>query len=75
MPGLPKSLFYILVRPGGKPLGYRKKGGGTYTSEKNARAQHKHLREYGSKVELYVAKVVWERVDFDEPQEGQDPLW
>jgi hypothetical protein len=77
MAGLPKKMYYVLIKPGGKPLGYGKKGGGTYTIEKNARGQYDHLKSQGSKVELHVAEVTWSMLESnqDEPMEGQEPLW
>ncbi|QGH79465.1 hypothetical protein SEA_LIMPID_157 [Streptomyces phage Limpid] len=77
MAGLPKKLYYVLVKPGGKPLGYRQKGGGTYTNEKNANAQYEHLKKYGSDVELYSTDINWwlEKTSQENPMEGMPGLW
>ena len=78
MAGLPKKLYYVLIKPGGKPLGFRQKGGGTYTDEKHARGQYNHLKWYGSNVELHVGELNWEVIessDVNNPIEGQEPLW
>lgn len=77
MAGLPKKLHYVLIKPGGKPLRYGRKGGGAYTMESHAKGQFQHLKSEGSKVELYVAEVNWVLVDsnVNDPIEGQEPLW
>ncbi|QIQ63024.1 hypothetical protein SEA_MOAB_163 [Streptomyces phage Moab] len=77
MAGLPKKMYYVLIKPGGKPLGYGKKGGGVYSLEKNARGQYDHLKSQGCKVELYHTRVDWDLLEtnVNDPIEGQEPLW
>lgn len=77
MAGLPKKMYYVLIKPGGKPLRYGRKGGGTYTIEKNARGQYEHLKSQGCKVELYTSEVQWDMLEsnVNDPTEGQEPLW
>lgn len=77
MAGLPKKLYYILVKPGGKPLAFRQKGGGTYTNEKNARGHYEHLKNYGSHVEFYETDINWSVVESSQknPMEGEPGLW
>lgn len=77
MASKPSKLYYVLIKPGGKPLGYRKKGGGTYTSESNARSQYNHLKAYGSNVELLVTETDWEVLESHQknPMEGEPGLW
>ncbi len=77
MAGKPSKLYYVLIKPGGKPLGFRQKGGGTYTDEKNARSQYNSLKAYGSNVELHVTLTDWELVESSQenPMEGQPGLW
>jgi hypothetical protein len=73
----PKTLYYVLIKPGGKPLKYRQKGGGTYTEERYARSQYNSLKAYGSNVELLVAHMDWELVESSQknPMEGEPGLW
>jgi hypothetical protein len=70
-------LYYVLIKPGGKPLGYRQKGGGTYTDKKYAESQYESLKAYGSNVELHVAEMDWTLVKSsqDDATEGQPTLW
>ncbi len=77
MAGLPKKLYYVLLKPGGKPLGFRQKGGGTYTDKKYARSQYNNLKAYGSNVELYEGTIDWNLVESSEADanEGQPTLW
>lgn len=77
MAGLPKKLYYVKINPGGTPLKYGKKGGGTYTMESHARGQYNYLKGEGSNVELYVAEVEWEMVESYQknPMEGEPGLW
>ncbi|QIN94101.1 hypothetical protein PP459_gp132 [Streptomyces phage Wakanda] len=77
MAGLPKKLYYVLIKPGGKPLGYRQKGGGTYTDERYAKGQYEHLKAYGSNVEWYEGTIDWELKESsrENPMEGQPGLW
>lgn len=77
MAGMPKKLYYVKILPGGTPLKYRQKGGGTYTDEKYAKSQYNSLKAYGSKVELLVAEVNWTVVESSEknPMEGMPGLW
>lgn len=74
---MPKKLYYVLIKPGGKPLGYRQKGGGTYTNEKYGKSQFESLKAYGSNVEFYTADVEWELVESSakNPMEGMPGLW
>jgi hypothetical protein len=75
--GLPKKLYYVLLKPGGKPLGYRQKGGGTYTDKKYAESQYNHLKAYGSNVELHEGEITWTKIASSEADEneGQPTLW
>jgi hypothetical protein len=75
--GLPKKLYYVLIKPGGNPLKYRQKGGGTYTNEKYAMSQFKSLKAHGSNVELYSAEIDWELEEssINNPMEGMPGLW
>jgi len=77
MAGLPKKMYYVLIKPGGKRLRYGQKGGGVYSLGKNAHAQYEHLKSQGCKVELYSTDVNWDLVEsnVDDPIEGQEPLW
>lgn len=79
MAGLPKKLYYVLIKPGGKPLKYRQKGGGTYTNEKSAHSQYEHLKAHGSNVELhvtYIAPTYWTLVESSQQHvEGQQELF
>lgn len=77
MAGLPKKLYYVKILPGGTPLKYRQRGGGTYTEEKHARSHYNSLKAYGSKVQLLVADVEWSVVESSEkkPMEGEPGLW
>jgi len=75
---LPNELFYVLVKPGGKPLGYRQKGGGTYTKEDWGRNQFSHLKHHGSKVELYAGHIEWTLIESSEQADDaytEDTLW
>lgn len=40
---LPGTLYHVLVAPGGRPLKFREKGGGTYRLRKEAERQHQRL--------------------------------
>jgi hypothetical protein len=74
--GLPKKMYYVLVKPGGKPLTYNQKGGGKYTHEGHARSQYDSLKKHGSYVELHVAEMNWELLETSEnPMEGMPGLW
>ena len=77
MAGLPKKLYYVLIKPGGKPLKYRMKGGGTYTDIKYARSQYESLKAYGSNVEWYEGTIDWELRESSQenPMEGMPGLW
>lgn len=76
MAGLPKKLYYVLLKPGGKPLGYREKGGGKYTDEAYAKGQYTWLKNRGSKVELYVGEVSWSLLEPNETEVEENPeLW
>lgn len=75
MAGLPKKLFYVLIKPGGKPLKYGQKGGGTYTHEGSARSQYEHLKAHGSNVELHVSELAWEILESKNPMDGEPGLW
>jgi hypothetical protein len=77
MAGLPKKLYYVLVKPGGTPLKFRQKGGGTYTNMNNAKGQFDHLQQHGSNVELYSTDVEWDIVESSQknPMEGEPGLW
>jgi len=77
MAKLPEKLYYVLIQPGGKPLKYRQKGGGTYTEEKYARSQYESLKAYGSNVELYEGEMSWELLESSKknPMEGMPGLW
>ncbi|QNN99234.1 hypothetical protein SEA_FAUST_155 [Streptomyces phage Faust] len=77
MAGLPKKMFYVKILPGGTPLKYRQKGGGTYTDEKYAKSQYATLKAHGSNVELLEAEVNWVVVESskDNPMEGKPGLW
>lgn len=73
MAGLPEKLYYVKIVPGGTPLKFRQKGGGTYTNEMYAKGQYEYLKAHGSKVELLVAEVEWSVVESSynvEPNEG-----
>jgi len=75
--GLPKKLYYVLVKPGGTPLKFRQKGGGTYTNRDNALSQYQHLKAHGSNVELYSTNINWEKIASHEtnPMDGEPGLW
>ncbi|AXH49275.1 hypothetical protein HWB76_gp127 [Streptomyces phage Blueeyedbeauty] len=76
MAGLPKKLYYVLVKPGGTPLKYRQKGGGTYTNEKFAKSQYESLKTHGSRVELYSTELEWKLEETStNPMEGMPGLW
>lgn len=77
MAGLPKKLFYVRILPGGTPLKYRQKGGGTYTDEKYARSQYESLKAHGSNVELLETEINWTVLESSKknPMEGMPGLW
>ncbi|AXH68848.1 hypothetical protein SEA_COMRADE_160 [Streptomyces phage Comrade] len=75
MAGLPKKLYYVLIKPGGKPLGYGKKGGGKYTSRSAAESQAEDLKKQGVNVTLWESSEIdWTEVPISVP-ENQEPLW
>lgn len=61
----PKKLYYVEILPGGKPLEYRQKGGGTYANLNHANNAYEALRRYGSNVRLYETTTTWDQVTFD----------
>lgn len=77
MAGMPKKLYYVKILPGGTPLKFRQKGGGTYTDEKYAKSHYESLKAHGSKVELLVTEVNWTVIESSEknPMEGMPGLW
>lgn len=77
MAGLPKKLYFVLIKPGGKPLGYGKKGGGKYTNGEYAKSHAQDLKKAGADVELYEAEVNWVKVPLEDenPMEGMAGLW
>lgn len=77
MAGLPKKLYYVKILPGGTPLKYRQKGGGTYAEEKYAKSQYRSLEIHGSNVELLVTETNWTVVESSQknPMEGMPGLW
>jgi hypothetical protein len=77
MAALPSKMYYVLIKPGGKPLRYGQKGGGKYSDEKSARSQYKYLKAHGSNVELYTGNIEWEIVESskENPMEGMPGIW
>lgn len=58
----PKELYYVEVIPGGTPLAFREKGGGTYASKPYAVAQCDKLIEAGHIAVLFVTTADWHEV-------------
>jgi len=77
MAGLPKKLYYVLIKPGGTPLKYGQKGGGKYTDGKYAKSHAKSLQEQGVHVKLYESEMNWTEVPLEKknPMEGMPGLW
>lgn len=75
MAGLPKKMYYVLVKPGGTRIKYGRKGGGKYTSEPAAKSQAEDLKKQGVNVTLWEAEIIWTEVPLTSVPENQEPLW
>lgn len=77
MAGLPKKLYFILIKPGGKRIPYGKKGGGKYTDGRWAKSHAEDLKKFGANVELYEADMNWVQIplEAENPMEGMPGLW
>lgn len=62
---LPNTLYHVLVEPGGRPLKYREKGGGTYRQRKEAERQYGHLVRTGVNAKLFVTTPDWEEITLE----------
>lgn len=60
---LPGTLYHVLVAPGGRPLKFREKGGGTYRLRKEAERQHQRLVGGGVNAKLYRTDTDWEDIE------------
>lgn len=59
---MPKSIYYVKILPGGKPLRYGMKGGGIYTDRQQALNCMERLQRHGSKCVLFSSLTDWVQV-------------
>jgi hypothetical protein len=59
---LPSKLYRLAVVPGGNPLGYRQKGGGTFSSLANMQERIDDLNRTGVLYEIYEADLDWKKI-------------
>lgn len=75
---LPKQLYYVKIKPGGKrSLGYSEKGGGKYTVKQFALDQRDKLRSRGINCDVYTTQEIeWRLVmTADEVEDKIKEIW